>query len=243
MTINDLKQLADGEYVDKDEVLEFSVKKLTEKPGTGKGPFWYGAISDDTGEGQVTFFNKAGQNCDFCDVQVYGKGIKKDSYNGKLQLSVYQGVKIDRIQGGSPPGGSKQDPLPGNMSPVSGQKEDGVAFHTMMRMMSLFYLHCWDYAMLIQEKAEVKFTEGQLQQCLTSLWMTGKENGLATHKAPRLADMPSHKQEPPPVRQDEPEPPPDDPGPSYQEQKKEQAAEAKKQMEEIDEMEEEDVPF
>lgn len=249
MEISDLKHLADDETIN--EPIKLDVLKLVEKQGA-KGPFYVGKAQDPTGQVSITFFGKRGYGFGGKSVEVYpndkGRGITKGSWtNSKtgvktIQLTVWPDANVDIIQG-SASSASSQEELPSNMSEVEGQKHDGVQFHTRMRTLSLMYLHCLDYTREIESKIGVNFTEDQFRNCVTSLWMTSKEEGLTAFcKVPRLPEYKAKKAAAREAQEAQPDPDPD-PGPSEAEKRAAAAAKNKAELDSISDMDEEDVPF
>jgi hypothetical protein len=157
-----------------------------------------------------------------------GQGMKASLYKGNSQVSMSSKSTVNVLQAGQTPARQSMPPPPNNPPPQSqqtpaannpplsssDQSPSEKVFHNGMKKNALFWMHCWRYAIQIQEKLGVVFGEDQQQSLVASLFIEGNKSGLAErtpaynpayYAAKSETQTPSRQATPPPANNPPPQ--------------------------------------
>lgn len=254
MTIEEIKQLQDGDWVKGG--LRVRLGQVIEKTAKSGTTFWKATGEDDTGKIGFTFFHDdAASGLDHKVVEFSGQGIKYDEYQGNPGITIFSKCQIVVAEDQ----GSRQNQATNEDlgEPVKGQRKDPAVdgdFHKRLGSKASMYAWALLYGAELRKQSPVSMTDDQYQAMVSSLFIEACKCDLAYiapridwdhFKHPTLKDTPETSQEAPPsdpepVSEPEPEP---EPTQSELKKRQEAAAKAKAELEEIDDLEEDDVPF
>jgi len=120
MNVSEVKQLEDGAWVNQVTGRISSAKNMQTKTGKDMG---VAKLGDDNATVDLTSFDKTFMSYDGKTVEISGKGIKKDSYNGYDKLMVGKGAKITVLDAPAQPA-SAPAPAQQTLTPSGESFED-----------------------------------------------------------------------------------------------------------------------